>query len=70
MNDVDEQENVTFVYHTFGLGETIQAIIKKYNNQNIPADVMESAIVKYNTLNEGYVPRLGNKVKIPLVANN
>lgn len=61
-----EKEGVTFVFHVFGPSETIRAIIKKYNHQNMTETTMKKLTERYNQLNENSIPRLGERVKIPL----
>jgi len=67
MVESKEMEGVSFVYHMFGSGETIHAIIKKYNHHNMPSKVLEHLMNEYNVLNDCNVPHLGNRVKIPLM---
>jgi hypothetical protein len=58
--------SLEYIEHTFGPGETIQAIIRKYNHQAMTKSMLESLFIKYNELNGMVVPRPGQKVKIPL----
>lgn len=66
MEKTVEKEGVIFIYHTFGPGETIRAIIRKYNHQNMKETLLQQLLEKYNQLNGTQVPRLGERVKIPL----
>lgn len=61
-----EKEGITFKYHVFGPGETIRAIIRKYNHQNMKESMLIKLMERYNVLNENKVPHLGERVKIPL----
>lgn len=54
------------VEHTFSPGETVQAAIRKYNRYNMPAAIVEELTKEYKEINEKRVPRVGDKVKIPL----
>jgi hypothetical protein len=65
MSDVNDS-NESFVYHCFGLGETIHAIIRKYNDHGMGTVKLQQLVQKYNTLNDNNVPHLGDRVKIPI----
>ncbi len=55
-----------YVEHVFGPGETIHAIIRKYNHMAMTPKMLNTLSEKYNTLNGIYTPRPGDRVKIPL----
>lgn len=54
------------IEHTFGPGETIQAVIRKYNRQNMPDAIVNELTVEYKNINEKHVPRVGDTAKIPV----
>lgn len=60
------KEGINFKYHVFGPNETIRAIIKKYNHQNMKESLLVSLCDKYNELNDSKAPHPGDRVKIPL----
>jgi hypothetical protein len=64
--ETKEKEGINFVYHTFGSGETIRAIIRKYNHNDMSEDMLVKFTERYNEINGGGVPHLGQQVKIPL----
>ena len=55
-----------YVEHTFGPGETIQAVIRKHNRQNMPDDIKIALTIEYLNLNDISTPKVGDKCKIPL----
>jgi hypothetical protein len=57
---------IDHIEHVFGPGETVHAIIKKYNHMAMSTSVLNMLSVKYNTLNNNQVPRPGDRVKIPI----
>ena len=59
-------EGINFKYHVFGSGETIHAIIKKLNHQNMTDAILRMLVKRYNQMNDGMIPKLGQRVKIPL----
>ena len=63
-------EGIHFKYHTFGLSETIRAIIQKYNYQHMEEFVLNRLCNVYNDMNNSSIPRLGERVKIPLITNS
>lgn len=54
------------VEHIFGPGETIRAIIRKYNHMGMTETMLEKMMIEYNKLNESKIPKPGDKVKIPI----
>lgn len=55
-----------YVEHTFGPGETVHAIIRKYNHMAMNSAILNTLSTKYNILNNNHVPHPGDKVKIPI----
>ena len=54
--------------HQFGSGETITAIIRKFNYMDMPISVINTLINEYNILNNNEVPKMGTTVKIPILS--
>jgi hypothetical protein len=55
-----------YTEHVFGPGETVHAIIRKYNHMAMTSMMLDKLSIRYNALNDNRVPRPGDKVKIPL----
>ena len=55
-----------FKHHVFMPGETIQAVIRKYNGQVLTPAQLTQLTRDYNRLNGTNVPRAGEARKIPL----
>jgi hypothetical protein len=57
---------IDHIEHTFGPGETVHAIIRKYNHMAMSASILNMLSVKYNVLNNDQLPHPGDRVKIPI----
>jgi hypothetical protein len=56
-----------FKHHVFMPGETVQAVLRRYNGQVLtPAQLTELGR-EYNRLNGTNVPRAGDQRKVPLL---
>jgi len=54
--------------HLFGFGETIEAIIRACNDQNINKKVLALLVERFNVLNpDARPPKLGQVVKVPIL---
>jgi len=60
--------SVEYKLHQFGSGETITAIIRKFNYMDMPISVINTLINEYNILNNNEVPKMGTTVKIPILS--
>ena len=61
-----EKEGITFRYHVFGPGETIHAIIRKYNHMTMSSKMLDKLVERYNELNGTTILHPGDHVMIPL----
>lgn len=60
---------MNYVEHTFGAGETIEGVIRKYNSHAMTAEVSRIFMKFYVMRNgESTIPRLGDTVDIPVDA--
>lgn len=55
------------VEHTFGPGQTIQAVLKYYNDNNMTSEELDQTRIFYLVENNEKVPKAGQKVKIPVL---
>lgn len=57
------------VKHSFsGMGQTVRAAIRKYNDINLPDETLAELMKEFNKLNEGSLPpKLGSTVLIPVL---
>lgn len=54
------------ITHRFGPGETIHAIIRKYNHLSMTKVMLEKLMQEFNELNNNAIPHPGEEFKIPI----
>lgn len=55
------------VFHICMPGHTIEALIKKENRYDISQEEMKKLLEKFNELNSAVVPRVGQRLVIPIL---
>lgn len=59
-----------YVEHTFGMGHTIEAVIRLYNRQDLDKSIIQSLVDIFNSTNrDSLPPKLGQRSKIPVFIN-
>jgi hypothetical protein len=53
--------------HTFGTGQTIEAVINLYNMHSLSKETRQELMSLYNSLNGDKPPTLGQSVKVPVI---
>lgn len=54
------------INHMFGSGETIQAIIRKYNHMAMTPLMLNMLTEEFNNINGKIVPKPGDTMQIPI----
>lgn len=57
-----------YVEHKFGPNETIKAIIRRYNHLELTPIIQDKLLAEFNNVNGKHVPKVGQTVKIPILA--
>ena len=59
-----------YTQHMFMTGQTIHAVLKKYNNMVADDDTLSALVDEFNKINNNAVPRIGSVLQIPVLEND
>jgi hypothetical protein len=58
---------ISYVDHSFGMGHTIEAVVRLHNRHDLSRDIIASLVGIFNQVNrDARPPKLGQTVKVPV----